>query len=85
MAMSYATKVLLFCIGLGMCIVGLSEMGYVFVNLASHSELKTHPTTGHSASFPPAPQRFSMAPWWDGARNLITRMLPAYASARRKI
>jgi len=32
MAMSYATKVLLFCIGLAMCVVGLSEMGYVFVN-----------------------------------------------------
>jgi hypothetical protein len=32
MTMSYTTKVVLFCIGLAMCIVGLSQMGYVFAN-----------------------------------------------------
>jgi hypothetical protein len=32
MSMSYTTKLVLFCLGVGMCIVGLSEMGYVFVN-----------------------------------------------------
>ena len=28
MTMSYTTKVLLFCLGVAMCIVGVAQMGY---------------------------------------------------------